>query len=323
MTNSVFSKPLETAIGQTYKRARELRHEYMGVEDLLLGLLDFDEVKSAIESANGDLAKLKSDLVRHITTTAKVLSPEDGRDTQPTLGFQRALQRAVYHVQSSGLNEVTPLRVLIALYGEKDSFAKKALEDQDVHRLDILNFLTRGDIKSSPPSGEEKIERIKASPSEPKPSDDKLKVFISYAHSDAKVLDRLRVHLKPLEKQSRIVAWSDQNIRAGGKWKEEIAKNIDHAAVAVLLVSADFLASDFIVDHELPPLLLKAEADGTRIIPVIVKPCGFTRQEALSSFQALNDPKHPLLALSEMDQERLYDQIAMEIYKELSERKTK
>jgi len=110
-------------------------------------------------------------------------------------------------------------------------------------------------------------------------------------------------------------------MRPGDKWRKEIAENIDGAAVALLLVSADFLASDFIVKQELPPLLIKAEASGTRIIPVIVKPCGFLREEKLSGFQCLNDPASPLLGLPPIEQERLYDSIAGEIYNELELRK--
>jgi hypothetical protein len=130
------------------------------------------------------------------------------------------------------------------------------------------------------------------------------------------------VHLRPLERRSKIECWSDKRIRPGGNWRKEIAQNIDNAAVAVLLLSADFLASDFIVDHELPPLLIRAEASGTRIIPVIVKPCGFTRDESLQSFQAMNDPKEPLLGMSEIEQEHMYDRIAEEIHQEIKQRET-
>jgi hypothetical protein len=135
-------------------------------------------------------------------------------------------------------------------------------------------------------------------------------------------LDRLLVHLRPLERHSKIECWSDKRIRPGDKWRQEIRENIENAAVAVLLVSADFLASEFIVNHELPPLLIKAEASGTRIIPVIVKPCGFVRDESLQNFQCVNDPKQPLLGLSEIEQEHVYDRIAAEIHNELKQRET-
>jgi hypothetical protein len=294
----------------------------MAVEDLLLSLLDDRDVAKAVGSLNGDIAKLKSDLIQFITLASKVLPPNDDRDTQPTLGFQRVLQRAVYHVQSSGEAEVTPLRTLIALYGEKDSHAVKFLLDQEISRLDIVNYVSHGTHKDPPPSSIETIERIRDAPPVQKEtvSETPLRIFVSYAHTDSPCLDRLLVHLRPLERRSKIECWSDKRIRPGDKWRKEITENIDNAAVAVLLVSADFLASEFIVNHELPPLLIKAEASGTRIIPVIVKPCGFIREDSLQSFQCMNDPKQPLLSLSEIEQEHLYDRIAAEIYNELKQR---
>lgn len=314
----MFSKSIENLIGNCYKRSRGLRHEFMVVEDLLLSLLDDRETAEAISSLNGDVAKLKSDLISFISLTSNVL--QDGEaDTQPTLGFQRALQRAVYHAQASGLPEVTPIRTLIALYGEKDSHAVKLLLDQGINRLDIVNYVLHGTHKPQPLSPIETIERIRDAPSVRKDGDNKppMRLFVSYAHSDSSCLDRLLVHLKPLERRSKIECWSDKRIRPGDKWRKEIAENIDSAAVAVLLVTADFLASEFIVNQELPPLLSKAEAAGTRIIPVIVKPCGFIREESLQRFQCINDPKQPLLGLSDIEQEHLYDRIASEIYNEL------
>lgn len=314
-----FSKSLEQRIGNCYKQARELRHESMTVEDLLLSLLDDEDVAVAIASLNGDIALLKASLIRYVTLHAKVLSADSDVDTQPTLGFQRVLQRAVYHVQSAGLDEVNSLRTLIAVYGEKDSFAVKALLDQGLNRFDLVNYVTSGIRKEPPPSSKETIERIRDTPSISSESKEKnpLRIFVSYAHSDTGCMERLLVHLKPLQRRSEIDCWSDKRIRPGDKWRQEIADNIGKAAVAVLLVSADFLASEFIVNHEIPPLLIKAEASGTRIIPVIVKPCGFVRDEALQSFQCINDPKQPLLGLTEIEQEHLYDRIAAEIYNEL------
>lgn len=318
----MFSKSLEDLIGRCYKHSRELRHEYMTVEDLLLFLLGDNDVATAVTSLNGDVAKLKSDLIQFITETSKVLPPTDDRDTQPTLGFQRALQRAVYHVQSSGRSEVTPLRTLIAVYGEKDSHAVKFLHDQDITRLDIVNYVEHNTHKDPPPSSIETIERIRNAPpkQEEESRSNPIRIFVSYAHTDSTCLDRLLVHLRPLERRSKIECWSDKRIRPGDKWRKEIKENIENAAVAVLLVSADFLASDFIVNHELPPLLIRAEASGTRIIPVIVKPCGFVRDESLQSFQCMNDPRQPLLGLSEIEQEHVYDRIAAEIHNELKQR---
>jgi hypothetical protein len=138
-------------------------------------------------------------------------------------------------------------------------------------------------------------------------------VFISYSHTDFAFLQRLLVHLRPLQKAGLINMWEDTHLRAGDLWEQEIEKALKRAAVAILLVSADFMASEFIVENELPPLLAKAEAGGTRIIPLIVKPCRFTRDKHLARFQAVNDPRNPLISLSEAAREEIYDKVAMTV----------
>ncbi|HVZ22851.1 MAG TPA: Clp protease N-terminal domain-containing protein, partial [Vicinamibacterales bacterium] len=114
----MFSKDLELTIGQCYKEAREQRHEFMTVEHLLLALLENPSAAAVLRACNADVGKLGRDLRSIITETVPVLPPNDERDTQPTLGFQRVLQRAVYHVQSSGRKEVTGANVLVAIFGE-------------------------------------------------------------------------------------------------------------------------------------------------------------------------------------------------------------
>ncbi len=140
-------------------------------------------------------------------------------------------------------------------------------------------------------------------------------VFISYSHSDREFLDRLLVHLEPLEKEGLIDLWVDTRLRAGDRWKKEIEKALEKSTVAILLISADFLASDFITDNELPPLLRGAEERGTRIVPLIVKPCRFTRDKSLRHFQSVNDPRQALVLLAHGEQEILYDQVASEVEK--------
>jgi transcriptional regulator with XRE-family HTH domain len=139
------------------------------------------------------------------------------------------------------------------------------------------------------------------------------KIFISYSHKDRSYFDRLSVHLKPLEKKGLIEPWSDTRISAGAHWKKEIEKALNSAQVAVLLISADFLASDFIVDNELPPLLTKANEDGATIIPIILKPCRFVRESSLSKFQAINIPEEPIISASEHESELIYDAVAQRI----------
>src|SRR5690242_17891364 len=151
----MFSKDLELTIGQCYKEAREQRHEFMTVEHLLLALLENPSAAAVLRACNADIGKLGRDLRSIITETVPVLPPNDERDTQPTLGFQRVLQRAVYHVQSSGRKEVTGANVLVAIFGEKDSHAVYFLGQQEVSRLDVVNYISHGIAKIGQDSGQQ------------------------------------------------------------------------------------------------------------------------------------------------------------------------
>ena len=161
----MFSKDLEHSIGQCYKRAREARHEFMTVEHLLLALLDNPSAEAVLKAVGADFPRLRHELEEAIEVSVNKLAEDDARDTQPTLGFQRVLQRAVYHVQSSGKKEVSGANVLVAVFGEKDSHAVYFLNQQDVHRLDVVNYISHGiarqdDGEGAPqsPEGEGKVE---------------------------------------------------------------------------------------------------------------------------------------------------------------------
>ena len=144
----------------------------------------------------------------------------------------------------------------------------------------------------------------------------KNKVFVSYSHRDKEFLQRLLVHLKPLEEEGLIEIWDDTKLDPGDEWEKAIEKNLKATGFAILLISADFLASDFIVKNELPPLLTAAKQRGTRITPIIIKPCRFTRDKNLGIYQAVNSPNKPLAGESEFEQEKIYDKVSewIEVY---------
>jgi hypothetical protein len=139
------------------------------------------------------------------------------------------------------------------------------------------------------------------------------KVFISYSHQDISWLERLQVHLKPLERDFSLDIWDDRKIQAGSKWLEEIERAIQSAKIALLIVSADFLASDFIAEDELPPLLDAADKDGAVIMPLIVSPSRFKSIKSLSQFQAINDPSKPLINLTRGEQEEVLVKVSENI----------
>ncbi len=142
---------------------------------------------------------------------------------------------------------------------------------------------------------------------------EKRKVFISYSHEDSKWLKRVKVHLKPLERDSIIEIWEDTRIQTGDNWKLEIEHALAESQAAILLVSADFLASDFIIENELPQLLKIAKEKGTRIFQIIISPCCFDETKHLSQFQAVNSSSNTLIEMSPGDQERLLLQLAKSI----------
>ncbi|GAB4197467.1 MAG: ATP-dependent Clp protease ATP-binding subunit ClpA [Wenzhouxiangellaceae bacterium] len=140
----MFSRDLERSISQAYRHAREARHEFLTVEHLLLALLDNSSATEVLRACNADLEQLAIDLRDVLNETVPELAADDSRDTQPTLGFQRVLQRALYHVQSAGKAEVRGANVLAAIFNEKDSHAVWLLNRQRITRLDVVNFIAHG-----------------------------------------------------------------------------------------------------------------------------------------------------------------------------------
>ena len=175
----MFSKDLELTIGQCYREARERRHEFMTVEHLLLALLENPSAAAVLRACGADLTKLGSELGSIIGETVPVLPSGDERDTQPTLGFQRVLQRAVYHVQSSGRKEVTGANVLVAIFSEKDSHAVYFLGQQDISRLDVVNYISHGVAKIGQDPGKAEAEAPKEGEDNGEPRGNPLQEYAS------------------------------------------------------------------------------------------------------------------------------------------------
>jgi hypothetical protein len=135
-------------------------------------------------------------------------------------------------------------------------------------------------------------------------------VFICYSHRDQRWLDRVMVHLRPLTRESGIGIWADTRLEAGSDWRNDIRDAVASAKVAILIVSADFLASDFIASDELPPLLEASEKEGAVILPVIAGASRFQQTQKLARFQSVNDPARPLAAMPDFEQESVLVKLA-------------
>jgi ATP-dependent Clp protease ATP-binding subunit ClpA len=156
----VLSSELEICLNEAFQSAREARHEFMTVEHLLLAIVDTPKVREILRACGADVARLRKDLKDFIDQTTPRLKDDDDREVQPTLGFQRVLQRAVFHVQSSGKKEVTAANVLVAIFSEKHSHAAYLLSMQDVARLDVVNYIAHGLSKIA----EDRPEKEEAAP---------------------------------------------------------------------------------------------------------------------------------------------------------------
>ncbi|WP_275554086.1 ATP-dependent Clp protease ATP-binding subunit ClpA [Mixta sp. Marseille-Q2659] len=144
----MLNQELELSLNMAFARAREHRHEFMTVEHLLLALLSNPSAREALEACTVDIVALRQELEAFIEQTTPVLPvTEEERDTQPTLSFQRVLQRAVFHVQSSGRSEVSGANVLVAIFSEQESQAAYLLRKHEVSRLDVVNFISHGTRK--------------------------------------------------------------------------------------------------------------------------------------------------------------------------------
>ena len=176
----MLGKELEATLNDAFREAREQRHEFMTVEHLLLALLSNRAALQVLRACGADVKQLEAELRKHLSETVPALAPGDERETQPTLGFQRVLQRSLFHVQSSGKKQVTGANVLVALFGEREAHAAYLLNRQNVTRLDVVNYISHGISKVSdgadedtrPTGGEEgkTADQGGRSPSNPSPS---------------------------------------------------------------------------------------------------------------------------------------------------------
>lgn len=190
------------------------------------------------------------------------------------------------------------LLIIESLKKHRDSAhgGKPGINCQFERKPDKLLFYLKQEVENLPIIAHQK--------NESNPIQERSKVFISYSHLDKEYLNDIQRHFKPF--LNHIDYWDDTKILPGQKWKEEIKNAIDKSKVAILLLSTDFLGSDFISTNELPPLLKAAEENGAVILIVIIKPCLFESFETLNKYQAMNPPNRPVLKMEYSEKEELY-----------------
>ncbi len=147
----MIAQELEVSLHMAFVDARQKRHEFITVEHLLLALLDNPTAAEVLRACGADIDELRKGLTQHIAEQTPRIAADREVDTQPTLGFQRVIQRAILHVQSSGKKEVNGANVLVAIFGEKDSHAVYFLQQQGVTRLDVVNYISHGITKAPQP----------------------------------------------------------------------------------------------------------------------------------------------------------------------------
>src|SRR5262245_56452778 len=156
----------------------------------------------------------------------------------------------------------------------------------------------------------------------PTPEEGRRKVFVSYSHTDSEWLKRVQIHLKDLTRRGLVELWDDTKIQSGSRWREAIRGALESAKVAVLLISADFIASDFIAEDELPSLLAAAEKDGVKILSLILSPSRYEKIESLSKYQSVNPPSKPLIGLPKVEQEAYLVKLCDDVLRAAEEAQT-
>ena len=230
----MLNKELELSLNGAFARARDKRHEFMTVEHLLLALLDNDAAREALLACQADIDALSNELDIFIDQTTPLIPQNDEtRETQPTLSFQRVLQRAVFHVQSSGRSEVTGANVLVAIFSEQESHAAYLLKKNDISRLDIVNFISHGITKASS-SGDEpsSSDSFSSDNTEEAGTDERLESFATNLNQLAKQgqIDPLIGRDKELERTIQVLCRRRKNnpllVGEAGVGKTAIAEGL-------------------------------------------------------------------------------------------------
>lgn len=293
--------------GKTKRQVTKINLSGKGLREIPTNVYDYPNLEKLVLSHN----KIKS-------IPKEILSLRKLRSIDLSFNDLIVLQSAVF--------KLPKLRTL-NLHGNKLKSLPKQIADS---HLDIL-ILSKNQFKTIDKHLIEGIDKVDINDNPISTDDDdngnkseakdsnmskkkKLNIFISYSHKDAEWLDRLEVHLKGLSKYyNEIDAWDDRRIKSSQEWHKEIEKALLASNIAILLVSADFMASDYIQNNELQPLLDKAKEKEVKIIPVFVGPTAFLHESGLDKYQGPNHPEKTLSECSKPDSERYFTNLMNDI----------
>lgn len=235
----MLAKDLEMTLNLAFKQAREKRYEYLTVEHLLLALLDNSSAAAALKACGADIGRLHLELGSFVSATTPLLQPNEvERDTQPTLGFQRVLQRAIFQAQSSGRPEVNGAGVIAAIFGEQDSQAVYFLRRENVTRLDILNFISHGIAKPQAGNNEEYLGRFMDEENGGESSASPLESYTTNLNAKARAgrIDPLIGREEEVSRMIQVLCRRRKNnpllVGEAGVGKTAIAEGLAHAIIA-------------------------------------------------------------------------------------------
>lgn len=299
--------------GKTIKQVTKLNLSDCGLTEFPENIFEYPNLTKLVLS-NNKIKTIPKDIL-----TLKKLQVLDLANNEI-----KVLQSAVFHLPKLRTlnvygNQIKKVPRQVFESGlKKIIVGKNPMESEEIEKLRVLcEVVTNKNdaqvrIKSEPEKMDVKA-LLPETKQEIKDMGEKHRIFISYSHRDTKWLDVVKTHLKPLERYYGIDEWDDQKLRTSDKWKDEITKALDNATIAILLFSPDFMASDFIINNELQPLLENADKKGVKIMPVMVSPCETIEESGLSDYQAPNGPDRTLVEMNEGEVHRTLSKLVKDI----------
>ena len=289
----MLSRELEVTLNLAFKDARAKRHELMSVEHLLLSLLDNNSAITVLRSCGADIDILRKELTEFLDATTPLIPKNEGdRETQPTLGFQRVLQRAVFHVQSSGRKEVTGASVLVAIFTEQESHAVYLLKQQEVNRIDVVNYIAHGTRKGGSEDEPEAADNIEEGAGDEEKSSSALEAYASNLNEQAKkgMIDPLVGRDDEVERVVQILSRRRKNnpllVGESGVGKTAIAEGL----------------AKLIVDNQVPEIINESTVHALDLGALLAgtKYRGDFEKRLKSLLNELKDEDHQILFIDEI-----------------------